>query len=303
MNVLKHRFTSAKPDGADATQVQPSAWNDGHAFTGGAAGEILTRDPTDASYGAKWGPPPSTKITTITYTGLVTPYIDLPVGAGMLIEVNCANPATITIHGISVPADLLPGARVTIRARSTGDVLLASLSGSAPANGQLLNWFVTGPTPLSGGNLLDGTTHGGGTGGAATYVFDGARWRIVAHEQGRPMAVPYNAANFVGFTVPAGTVTAHAYYIHGTDAHVLIALVSCVVATPTAAPAVAGFPFLFATGAHNIPMPAVTSLGGYGLCFMRPTSDFTAIKFETMTFAAWAAGTYDWMGSIVVPIR
>ena len=53
-NVLKHRFTSAKSDGADATQVQPSHWNDGHAFTGGAAGDVLTRDPTDAAFGATW---------------------------------------------------------------------------------------------------------------------------------------------------------------------------------------------------------------------------------------------------------
>lgn len=58
MNLLKHRFVSGKSDGADATQVQPSNWNDGHAFSGGAAGDVLTRDPTDATYGAKWGAPP-----------------------------------------------------------------------------------------------------------------------------------------------------------------------------------------------------------------------------------------------------
>jgi hypothetical protein len=58
-NVIKHRFVSAKTDGPDATQVQPSSWNDGHAFTGGNAGDLLTRDPTDAAYGAKWSPPPA----------------------------------------------------------------------------------------------------------------------------------------------------------------------------------------------------------------------------------------------------
>lgn len=54
-NIVKHRFASAKSDGVDLTQVQPSHWNDGHVFTGGVAGDVLTRDPTDASFGAKWG--------------------------------------------------------------------------------------------------------------------------------------------------------------------------------------------------------------------------------------------------------
>jgi len=53
-NILKHRFASAKANGPDATQIQPSNWNDGHAFSGGNNNEILTRDTTDATYGAKW---------------------------------------------------------------------------------------------------------------------------------------------------------------------------------------------------------------------------------------------------------
>jgi len=57
-DVLRHRFVSQKPDGPDATQIQPSSWNDGHAFSGGAAGDVLTRDPTDAAYGAIWKPIP-----------------------------------------------------------------------------------------------------------------------------------------------------------------------------------------------------------------------------------------------------
>jgi hypothetical protein len=34
--LVKHKFTSTVPDGQDPTLVQPSAWNDGHALTGGA---------------------------------------------------------------------------------------------------------------------------------------------------------------------------------------------------------------------------------------------------------------------------
>jgi len=53
-DVLKHRFTSAKADGGDVSQVQPSHWNDGHKFIGGAVGDLLQRDPADVAFGAKW---------------------------------------------------------------------------------------------------------------------------------------------------------------------------------------------------------------------------------------------------------
>jgi len=52
--IITHRFASGKTDGPDATQVQPSHWNDGHLLIGGNAGDQLTRDPTDATFGAKW---------------------------------------------------------------------------------------------------------------------------------------------------------------------------------------------------------------------------------------------------------
>lgn len=56
-NLVKHRFVSAKSDGPDVTQVQPTNWNDGHVFTGGNAGDVLTRDPIDAAFGARWAKP------------------------------------------------------------------------------------------------------------------------------------------------------------------------------------------------------------------------------------------------------
>lgn len=52
---IKHYFQSAKADGADPTQIQPSNWNDAHALLGGTAGDALTRDPTDP-YGNAWSP-------------------------------------------------------------------------------------------------------------------------------------------------------------------------------------------------------------------------------------------------------
>ena len=55
--IVTHRFQSPKTDGADPTQIQPSNWNDGHLLIGGVAGDVLTRDPTDATFGGKWVTP------------------------------------------------------------------------------------------------------------------------------------------------------------------------------------------------------------------------------------------------------
>lgn len=309
-NLVKHRFLSAKADGPDATQVQPSHWNDGHLFSGGLAGDVLTRDPTDATYGAKWSTPappvvPLTTVTTITHAGsgsTNTPYVVIPPGAGMIIDVDCSNLVPISVHGFTVPADLKFGTRVTIRARSTGDVSLVCNSPSAPSNGPLLNWFISGPAPLSAGNLLDGTTHGGGTGASATYVFDGSRWRLVAHEQGRPLKVPYLAGSFVGCTIPSGNLSVYDYYIHGTDAHVRAFLVGATVPAPVAAIVVAGWPFTFIPGS-TVPVPTITSIGGYGFCFSRVSSDLAGIKFEKTDFSNWPAGTFDFAFDFTVPIR
>jgi hypothetical protein len=52
--LLQHLKVSAIPDGADASQVQPSDWNAAHVLTGGNHGAIPVRDLTDATYGGNW---------------------------------------------------------------------------------------------------------------------------------------------------------------------------------------------------------------------------------------------------------
>lgn len=90
-NVLKHRFTSAKTDGADGTQVQPSHWNDGHLFTGGTTGDLLTRDSTDASFGAKWAAPP----TVPTWTDIPYAASNFSGSGGMIWMVDSADQVTL----------------------------------------------------------------------------------------------------------------------------------------------------------------------------------------------------------------
>jgi hypothetical protein len=52
--ILKHRFTNPHADVAGSTKTQASHWNDFLMATGGAHGDALTRDTSDATYGMKW---------------------------------------------------------------------------------------------------------------------------------------------------------------------------------------------------------------------------------------------------------
>jgi hypothetical protein len=61
-NVLTHRFVSPQLDGPDTSQVQPSAWNEGHQFSGGTDGQMLVRATADATYGAAWATVPHPEI-------------------------------------------------------------------------------------------------------------------------------------------------------------------------------------------------------------------------------------------------
>ena len=66
--LAKHAFVSAIPEGADATKIRTSAWNAPLLFTGGAAGDVLTRD-TGSATGAAWSP------VTLTARAAPTPVV------------------------------------------------------------------------------------------------------------------------------------------------------------------------------------------------------------------------------------
>lgn len=53
--IIKHRKVSTVADGTDATQIQPSNWNDGLVASGGVQGNLLMYDPAgDATYNTNW---------------------------------------------------------------------------------------------------------------------------------------------------------------------------------------------------------------------------------------------------------
>lgn len=69
----KHIDTTLYPDSGDATKFQPSDYNDGHVFTGGTNGQVVVRDTSDVTYGAKFTSYPSIDGGISTMTDPVSP--------------------------------------------------------------------------------------------------------------------------------------------------------------------------------------------------------------------------------------
>ena len=129
-NVLKHRFTSPKLDGPDATQVQPSAWNDGHQFSGGTDGQMLVRSTADATFGAAWA--------TVKHPE-IWQFLDVSL-----------QPLPTVHHDVFF--NLLGSANVRITPASDGDVEITGIVGpTTPYEGQMLNliFFANLPRKLT----------------------------------------------------------------------------------------------------------------------------------------------------------
>lgn len=98
-NVVKHKFTSAKPDSGDSTLVSSTEWNDEHAFAGGSDGQVLERD-TGATDGAAWTSVP-------TLNGVQFPASQVASGDANTLDdyeegtwtptLTCATPGNLTV--------------------------------------------------------------------------------------------------------------------------------------------------------------------------------------------------------------
>lgn len=141
---------------------------------------------------------------TITLTGNQND-VAVPANCRML---RCNNATLLTITGIAAGT---PGQFLAIHAVGVAHVALtpqAAGTASAAAN-RLINTVTIGVTMLAAGT------------GVALYQYDGTltRWKLVHHEQGAPIDVPYNAADFTAssgsWTVDAGDLLAYNYYLQG----------------------------------------------------------------------------------------
>lgn len=136
-----------------------------------------------------------------------------------------SNATLATIRGLKAGH---PGQLVTILSIGAGEVDLSHQStGSAAAN-RMINWITGASTPLAPGA------------GQATYAYDDgeSRWKLVGHDQGAWISVPYNAGDFTAtagtWTVDAGDVNTFAYYVQGKSVTVnLFISTTSVSANPT----------------------------------------------------------------------
>jgi hypothetical protein len=137
-NVIKHKFTSPKADGGDATLIRPSNWNDEHALAGGNHGGIFLRD-TGASDGASW----LSSVAAGAYLRSLGVGV-LPAWSTLLLPNAAAKGALL----IGNPADTLVA---LVLAASTGRFLRANVATGLPEWSTLIL-----PNALTAGALLIG---------------------------------------------------------------------------------------------------------------------------------------------------
>lgn len=184
-DTLKHVFHSGKADGADATQVQPSNWNDGHRFSGGASGDHLVRNVSDP-YGAAFQP--------FSYVfNLNTGGGNIPGGYDNYVcYLNAGGSSSLYYLGPNAGTAFKAGARLTL-INQGGLVCIQPMNG---VPGQFMNraknTYATNLAPWNGNS---------GSGGAATYIWDGnATWIMVTHEQAGPAPMNLNGGHCIGFS-------------------------------------------------------------------------------------------------------
>lgn len=120
---------------------------------------------------------------TTTSTGTVNNY-DLDAAFTLL---RCNNATDLTLTGFTcIAAAPTAGDRVIIVSVGAGDVYLAHQDTGSTAANRLFNTVTSGHSPLAAGK------------GSAMYQYDGttSRWRLVAHTQGAPILVPFNAGDY-----------------------------------------------------------------------------------------------------------
>lgn len=271
-NVLNHRFVSGVADSTDPTLIQPSNWNDGHVFTGGAQGMLLGRHLTDATYGATWFPS-ELAIQTITATGVVN---DLALGA--VGTLRCNNASLLSLTGMTPFAD---GQVVRIVA-TNAQVDLYHVDGRSAAANKFTNYFFSGPMSLVAG-------------GSALYQYDGAlgRWRILAHDQGGWIAVPYAGTNFTSdagsWTVDAGDVSNYRYVTRNRTLTLNYYLQATTIAGAPNALSV-HLPSTF-TSAMDIRAPGVMYDGAFRSTFLTVPLNANTITHNRQDGATWTPNT------------
>jgi hypothetical protein len=183
---LKHTFTSAKTDSADATIIQPSNWNQEHVLTA-AAGKVLGRDTSG--------------------DGTVQ---ELPISVTPAGDVTIPNDFAVT--GTTILSGTLAVTGATTLTTALGVASGGTGAATLTANSVLIGngtSAVTSVAPGASGNLLtsNGTSWASTTAPSSGVNFpqsiQSADYTLVINDAGKQIFHPVADANVRTYTIPA----------------------------------------------------------------------------------------------------
>lgn len=223
---------------------------------------------------------------TTTSTGTVNDFAPsgLTFSAGVTTTLRCNNATLLTIDGVTGG---VAGAILRIVSVGAGQVNLAHENAGSTAANRLHNMATSGITPLAAGV------------GSAQYIYDGtaSRWRLVAHDQGAPIDVAYNATDFSSastWTVDSGDVNRHSYMLRGTEVTEYLELITTSVGAAPGAALMSLIPNGWsATGRGMCNNMYNDNGGGYvmGATWISPLDLTRLHHFKSDFSSAWTAST------------
>lgn len=234
-------------------------------------------------------------IVTTTSTGTQNNFAPGIAGsAAPLTILRCNNSALLTITGFD---DGVDGQRLQLVSIGTGQVDLAHQNTGSDAANRLINFATSRDTPLAAGV------------GTAEYVYDGTtdRWRLVQHEQGAYVSIPFSAGNYTGtgsmtWTVSGSNQKTLAYYLHGRSVKIIASIEATSVGGTLSSGLQITVPFtssaIVSTGAFIIDNSVGSAAnvgvasGGTGIVFGKVTGNMST-----------ASGTTYVYGEIEVPVQ
>lgn len=202
----------------------------------------LVLDPNPApGVGVRW------PAITSTSTGTLN---DFAIGGTPVLRMNNAALATLTgfAIGTNCEAAACDGQLLEIDAVGAGQVDIKNQDSGSLAADRVINQ-VTGTISLAAGT------------GHALLRYDATttRWRVILHEQGAAIAVPYAAGNFTAsagtFTVDLADLVTETYYLRGRQLTVSVAINTASIST-LAAVAIIAMPGGYTAGESRF-FPAV----------------------------------------------
>jgi hypothetical protein len=219
--------------------------------------------------------------TTVTTTGNID---DLTLPASNVVLLRMNNASLATLRGM-IPSKTN---QVVIISSINAEVDLAHQNTGSAVNNRLINYVTSGITPLAAGV------------GTATYQYDQTteRWRLVSHEQGAWIDIPFSAGNYTGRGSMTWTVAAQnefSYYIKGRNCSLNINVSSTTVGGTLNTTLLVTLPngYTLVTGERIVNTCRVSDNGTVAAGFFEARDDIstTAVGTRLMSGANWAAST------------